>query len=137
MDKSDNQTNQNNERLSEAATILAEYNRRAWKCWMWALLVLVLAVFICKHHSQVLNVFHQSVFLFSNGAFVKNHVKTIQMFIINALTRYVIKRDGVYHASVYLTSSSSKPGNSAFNFSNIASLNFVLFRLSSLKLVIP
>jgi len=39
----------NQGKLREEALILAEYNRRACKCWLLVILVVVFTVFICKY----------------------------------------------------------------------------------------
>lgn len=34
--------------LSKEATILKDHSKRAWKCWMWIMIGLVMVIFICK-----------------------------------------------------------------------------------------
>nr|CAD7404203.1 unnamed protein product [Timema poppensis] len=46
VQKSSKQSDQNFDRLKGASDRLAEHSRRAWKCWMWIMIALVMIIFI-------------------------------------------------------------------------------------------
>ncbi|KAK9871633.1 hypothetical protein WA026_013013 [Henosepilachna vigintioctopunctata] len=46
LTKSSVLTDQNKSKLENESTKLAEHSRKAWKCWMWVMLLLVMVVFI-------------------------------------------------------------------------------------------
>lgn len=51
--KSSNLTERNLAKLHVESEKLQEHSKRAWKCWMWMMLLIVMAVFISK--SKTLN----------------------------------------------------------------------------------
>lgn len=54
--KSSNLTEHNLAKLKVESEKLQEHSKRAWKCWMWMMLLIVMAVFISKYKRKILNI---------------------------------------------------------------------------------
>lgn len=48
VSKSANMSDMNYASLNKEADILKDHSKRAWKCWMWIMIGLVMVIFICE-----------------------------------------------------------------------------------------
>lgn len=53
VSKSSKLTDQNMSSLSNESAKLQESSKKAWKCWMWLMIGLVMMIFICKYSIDI------------------------------------------------------------------------------------
>lgn len=69
--------------LSKEAAILKDHSKKAWKCWMWIMIGLVMVIFICMYYGDVLSEEHMCFYInifflstcFSYGPVYESHEK--------------------------------------------------------------
>lgn len=49
VSKSNQLSDRNLSSLNSEAEKLQEHSKRAWKCWMWIMIGMVMMIFLCKH----------------------------------------------------------------------------------------
>lgn len=56
-------SDRNYDLLQSESTKLQEHSKRAWKCWMWLMIALVLVIFLSEYKTQVIGLYKYLYFL--------------------------------------------------------------------------